>query len=215
MNRRRGGCHRGETDGLLRPHARRLSTAVPISSKAEDQPGSGGILGRFGGAAFSGWASSPLCSFRRRAEHLHCARESPVRATELETSCGPVGGQNPWHNAAPWDRPRRCCWAGRSLLAELPAHGKQDETGSRRVLATNATGLQRPPQKPKTTGRVCKDPLPVLPLPASSGWKWTSISWAGRARTERLIGPAQPASRMLFSFNDCVKRGGAPCREQA
>ena len=55
--RNSGGRHRGETGGLLRPDARRLSATVPVSSKAEDHPGVGGILERFGGAAFPRWAS--------------------------------------------------------------------------------------------------------------------------------------------------------------
>src|ERR1035437_770732 len=65
--------------------------------------------------------------------------------------------------------------AGRPLVAWLfacsggggfssPAHGKRDKTGSRRTPATRATGLRRPLPKNKNTERVCRDPLPALPL---------------------------------------------------
>ena len=89
--RHSGGRHHGKVGGLLRPHARRLSAAVPVSSPAEDDPGVGGVPEHPGGAALSGWASSPLCCFWRRAEHLRSAGESLVRGTELRTECDSSG----------------------------------------------------------------------------------------------------------------------------
>ena len=87
LSRRRGGRHRGKTGGLLRPDVRRLSAAVPVSSPTEDDPGLDGIFERSGDAAFPRWANGILLPFRRRADHLRCAGEGLVRATELKADC--------------------------------------------------------------------------------------------------------------------------------
>jgi hypothetical protein len=73
LNRRRGGRHRGKTGGLLRPHARWLSAAVPVSSQAEDHPGLGGILERLGGPALSQMGN------RHRALFQTASRPSMLR----------------------------------------------------------------------------------------------------------------------------------------
>ena len=79
-----GGRHRGQVGGILRLDARWLWATVPVSCRAEDRPGVGGILERVGGAALSGWTPGTLHNFGQWADHLRCPGESTVRATELK-----------------------------------------------------------------------------------------------------------------------------------